>query len=204
MALKVVRAAEVATLHPLEVESRARLAYLAFFHGSGPNARKGLRKAASSDKYSKKLVNRVIREMSKVWRGCGRRSRLLEKSQLKMNLIPGSTREKPLAYIPFEGHHSRLAHYYRHLFQLVDYVHRCAPEGTEFNLVKLVRSQLSTHEQALLALHAYSVKDQWRACKTNYISEYDLIGDLPGEFLRPDKEFPARKIYKDVEFWACS
>jgi hypothetical protein len=194
LALKIVKTACENCKQTLEVKEKARLAYLSFFHGSGPNAQNDLKDAAKKFGYDPDLVNDLIKQMSEVWSehpannsinlGCSSSKSIARRSD---ELLKG------LAYAPFGGHHSRLAHYYRHLYQLVDYVHWVAPNESQKFHVALVTAQLSTHEQALLALHAFSVKSRWLG--SPYIDDYDLIADVPEEFIQSD-DFPIWEIYK--------
>lgn len=197
LALDIVDKSAAQSGHELQVEDRARLAYFAFFHGSGPNARNDLLRSAS--KYPKDLVEELIEVMSCVWKEASKVPTFSERLLKKLGLISSqrcaSNNSKNLAYIPFEGHHSRLAHYFRHLYQIVRHVDKTAPEGTEQDHIDLVRAQLSTHEQALLALHAYAVRDPW--IDSQYIDKYGLIQDLPDGFLNPS-EFPVAKIFKQT------
>lgn len=171
----------------LSVKERAILSYLAFYHGSGPNARRTFREAARPH-YEAELVEEVLKQMSAVWVAYPRSASGAPDLHAEEE---GGKDCKSLAYVPFEGHHSRLAHYFRHLFHLVEYAASHAPHGTAKEYVDLVRAQLTTHEQALLALHAASVEGAWRT--QNYLQARHLIEDIPIGFLS-DEEFPVREV----------
>lgn len=58
-------------------------------------------------------------------------------------------------YMPFQGHESRLAHYYRHLFQTVKYVVKQEEDGIinyqeTRQYLRILRAQLSNSEQLML------------------------------------------------------
>ncbi|MDZ7646711.1 MAG: putative phage abortive infection protein [Cytophagales bacterium] len=68
-------------------------------------------------------------------------------------LSAGSTEWYP-TYKPFEGHVSKLGHYYRHLYQLIKFVTANENIGfgfkEKYEFIKTVRAQLSNHEQVLI------------------------------------------------------
>jgi len=73
-------------------------------------------------------------------------------------------RERNFDYTPFEGHQSRLGHYYRHLYQMTRYVDEQSIDINKYEYVKTIRAQLSTHEQALLLLNSLTpVGQDWWA-----------------------------------------
>jgi hypothetical protein len=97
----------------------------------------------------------------------------------------------------YGGHQFRLGHYYRHLFQTVKYINN--QEGINYNLkyeyVKILRAQLSTHEQAVLFLNslsklgaAWELKPEVNNNLKGYtkkdfelITKYNLVKNIPGE-----------------------
>jgi hypothetical protein len=99
-------------------------------------------------------------------------------------------------YKPFEGHQSRLGHYYRHLYQTVKYVHLQKLNINKYDYLKTLRAQLSNHEQVLLCYNAFSrLGENW--LKENLISEYNFIKNIPPNFITEidfKKEFPLVKF----------
>jgi len=83
----------------------------------------------------------------------------------------------------FSGHQVRLAHYYRHLFQLVDFVNktRFLNERQKYDYVKMLRAQLSQHEIAIFFLNSLSLGAPW--VKSNYINKFKFIKNLPPNFV---------------------
>ena len=88
-------------------------------------------------------------------------------------------------YMPFDGHLNRLGHYYRHLFQMTEYVKRQRfAEPTTYDYLKMVRAQLSSYEQLLLYYNALAWFDkEWRESFT----KYRLIKNLPLDLADFDK-----------------
>jgi hypothetical protein len=84
-------------------------------------------------------------------------------------------------FTPFEGHQSRLGHYYRHLYQMVHYVDRQTIPISHHDYVKTIRAQLSTHEQALLLLNSLTPlgRDWWG---NDFVVKYKLVQNLPRLF----------------------
>lgn len=87
-------------------------------------------------------------------------------------------------YTYYDGHQSRLGHYYRHLFQMVDYV-----DSSFLNLeekkgyVKLLRAQLSNYEQALFFLNSLTpLGVVW--WKKEYMNTYKLVKNIPENFFK--------------------
>lgn len=191
--LPLVEKSEKVVSVELSVKERAILSYLAFYHGSGPNARRTFEKAAIPS-YGEPLVAEVLRQMSVDWEAYTRFANGEPDFYAKQE--DGKVC-KSLAYVPFEGHHSRLAHYFRHLFHLVKYAASHAPGDTSQEYVDLVRAQLTTHEQAVLALHAASVEGAWRT--QSYLQDFHLIKNIPMGFLM-DEEFPVREVFPNVGY----
>jgi hypothetical protein len=189
----LVKEAEVGISTPLNVLQRAELSYLAFYHGSGPNARRTFEQAASRGGFSAELVAEVLRRMTADWKFYKQK----ESAQADPTSVVDGKLVKPLAYTPFEGHHSRLAHYFRHLFHLVKYAANHAPGDTAQEYVDLIGAQLTTHEQAALALYAASVEGAWKT--QTYIEDFHLIKNIPLGFLTND-EFPVREVFPRVAY----
>jgi hypothetical protein len=109
--------------------------------------------------------------------------------------------ERKFSYKPFEGHQSRLGHYYRHLYQMVSYVNR---QSNELGIkkdehIKTIRAQLSTHEQALLLINSLTpIGRNWWEMKL--IEEYKLVTNIPRDFFNKDTEFDACSLFKPGYF----
>lgn len=97
-------------------------------------------------------------------------------------------------YRPFDGHISRLGHYYRHLFQMVKFVvvnnDLDLSKNEKYEYIKTLRATLSNHEQILLYYNAFNVpgKKWWKdnmtdlngkEVTTHFILDYKLIKNIP-------------------------
>lgn len=89
-----------------------------------------------------------------------------------------------LAYVPFEGHQSRLGHYYRHLYQAVNYVNLQKLDIDHYEYVKTIRAQLSTHEQVLLLVNSLSPFGA-RWWKDGLMLKYRMVKNMPQHFINP-------------------
>lgn len=100
----------------------------------------------------------------------------------------------------FDGHQSHLGHYYRHLFQTVKYVDsQNLTEKEKYSYVKILRAQLSTHEQALLFINSiFNIGSKWK--DEGYIEKYCLIKNIPEEFFDSGKEINPKNIYPNIIF----
>jgi hypothetical protein len=83
-------------------------------------------------------------------------------------------------YLPFNGHVSQLSHYYRNLFQSAKYVteqdETLFNDDQKYDYLKILRAQLSEHEQLLMYYNAISWFDsEWKELFT----KYRLIKNLP-------------------------
>ncbi len=95
----------------------------------------------------------------------------------------------------YGGHQFRLGHFFRHLFQSYKYlnIHKDLSNEEKYAYGKMYRAQLSTYEQALLFINSIStIGMKWEFIpekqsdpdiKTNLITTYNLIKNLPGEHL---------------------
>lgn len=107
-------------------------------------------------------------------------------------------------YKPFSGHASRLGHYFRHLFLLVKSVANSTTVnnyGDRMKYLKILRAQLSNHEQILLFynwLSSYGAR--WENKENKFFSEYCMIHNLWYNLLFKD-EFVSQQILdlKDIE-----
>lgn len=90
---------------------------------------------------------------------------------------------------PFDGHVSKLAHYYRHLFQAIKFIvtNEELIWEEKYSYVKVIRGQLSNHEQAMIFYNACWLKQgTWWEDNNNiqkvsyrYILDYALIKNIP-------------------------
>lgn len=105
-----------------------------------------------------------------------------------------------ILYFPFDGHSTRLGHYYRQLFQTVSYVVNSdvVPERLEkYKYLKMIRAQLSNHEQLLLYYNSLtSFGNEWLT--NDYFSTHRMIKNIPleiADFGQLPKELLGEKNY---------
>jgi len=158
--------------------ARIDLAYMAFYYGTGPNSTRVLR--ASIAQYDRDLVDFIILRLDDFdWK------------KAKMN-------ERKLGYMPFEGHQSRLAHYFRHLYEMVRYIDRNGGECAE-EFAGMLRAQLSNHEQALLCLNSLStIGSAWK--NEGLLVKFRMIKNLPENFFDPKTELDVASIYPEIGY----
>lgn len=100
----------------------------------------------------------------------------LENSENKVNLL--------LKYPPFEGHASKLGHYFRHLYQSVKYVvkqdENFISNDEKREYLVLLRSQLSNQEQLLLYLNYLAgFGRKWENNENSFLVNYRMIHNMP-------------------------
>lgn len=98
--------------------------------------------------------------------------------------------QKEFDYKPFEGHQSRLGHYFRHLFQSVKYIDN-QPKNLlsyeqKYQYVKSLRAQLSNPEQVILFFNsisdlgkAWELDEEIKDPNYRLITKYNLIKNIP-------------------------
>lgn len=85
-----------------------------------------------------------------------------------------------LSYLPFEGHHALLGHYYRHLYQTIKYIDTRSflSETEKYDYAKTLRAQLSNYEQALLLVNSLTPLGQnW--IRNGYLKKYKFVKNIP-------------------------
>ena len=151
-----------------------QVAYNCLLHGTGPNSSRMLKKSLAS--FDSTFVDNLERALA------------AEKEE-EEGRAPNA---KIFEYLPFDGHQSRLDHYYRHLFQTVCYVDKQKLDIDKYEYVKTIRAQLTTHEQALLFINSLSpVGKPWWDDKL--IVKYELVKNLPQDFFDKDTELDLGK-----------
>lgn len=152
------------------------IAYTIFFNGIG--------------KKSKKLTESLLQKYDQQFiEGCYKALDACQKTHEDEGYVEVFTHREEgydinfklkLSYKPFQGHVSRLGHYYRHLFQTVRYVAEQSDNliKNKYEYIKTLRAQLSGHEQLLLYYNSFT--DAGKAWITNnYFTEYRFIRNIP-------------------------
>lgn len=178
-ALEIVRRVADRSNQQLTQQDRLNVTYCCLFYGVGPNSSRMLKISLSA--FDATFIDAVEKELN------------------KPETKDESRRDRKLDYVPFEGHQSRLGHYYRHLYQLVRYVDEQTLEINKYEHVKTIRAQLSTHEQALLLLNSLTTVGQnwWRK---DLIVKYRSVQNIPLEFFDSSTELDMSTLFKPGYF----
>jgi hypothetical protein len=101
----------------------------------------------------------------------------LEKGNVSINLV-----DLAFNYKPFSGHSSRLGHYFRHLYitvKLIVYNEIGMSYNEKMKYLKMLRAQLSNHEQILMFynwLGEFGI--DWENNENKFFTEYKMIHNL--------------------------
>ncbi len=184
------------------IPSLTSFAYKIFFFGIGDLSEKQLQFNDSE----KKLFEMVKSNLANIQKDYEESKKGKKDYPFELAVLIGSTPFNFEAYYyPFDGHISRLAHYYRHLFQTVKYVVKqnekliCYDKKLEY--LQTLRAQLSNHEQVMLYYNAVSgLGDAW--FQNEYFTKYKMIHNLP--FALTDfgiKPHDHEKIKEGITYW---
>ena len=171
----------IARIHKLTLTQiqLVHIAYHCLLFGTGPNSSRMLLKSLSE------FDNDFISDLDKELNKC-------ETQKFVMD-------EKKLTYVPFEGHLSRLGHYYRHLYQAIKYVDQQKINIDKYEYIKTIRAQLSNHEQALLLLNSLSpIGNNW--WKHDFMLAYRMVQNVPREFFDPNDELDISSLFPSGYF----
>ncbi|WP_370175650.1 putative phage abortive infection protein [Leeuwenhoekiella palythoae] len=161
-----------------QLDNLNKLAYQIFFFGVKSSHVKPL---SNTDTTFKDLINALINYQNQF-----RKSR--SKNRVYKCPFTNNTLEIRLRYIPFAGHESRLAHYYRHLYQTVKQVVEAEKKDIldykdSRRLLATLRAQLSNQEQLLLYYNYRSTfGDNWDKLGSRghqFFSKYRMIHNIP-------------------------
>jgi hypothetical protein len=110
------------------------------------------------------------------------------------------TRQLKSDFYPFDGHVSKLGHTIRHLFYMSKLVveNNDLTDREKYEYTKVIRAQLSNHEQAILYWNSIWTKDVWWKYEKDSHSyhiliDYGLIKNIP--FNLTDQMGPHPKDY---------
>lgn len=143
------------------------ISYYALYFGVGPNSSRMLR--SSLNNYDNRFVDAFEKALN------DRKIKNKTKSDLSFK------------FTPFEGHQSRLGHYYRHLYQTVCFVDDNNLDLDKYEYVKTIRAQLTTHEQALLFINCLTpIGRMW--WDKNLLIRYRFVQNIPSGFFNKESE----------------
>jgi hypothetical protein len=137
-------------------EKIAELAYTMFFFGVGEQSNRATfyRHQVHTPFYL--VVKKQLEKMQLLYRrdsGNGKYVRII------YSVYPAIDVE--LNYVPFDGHVSKLGHYYRHLYQMVKFIRNQVELDDPYFFMKTLRAQLSNHEQLLLYYNSFFATGWW-------------------------------------------
>jgi hypothetical protein len=177
--LDIVRAVARECDQQLDQRRLLLVGYYCLFFGTGPNSSRMLKNSLAD--YDLAFIDAVDRELAK--------------PETKARVQSA----KDFGYVPFEGHQSRLGHYYRHLYQMIRYVDRHNVDVAKYEYIKTIRAQLSTHEQALLLVNSLTpIGAVW--WEHDLITRYRLVQNLPREFFDSATELDLGSLFSEGYF----
>lgn len=152
------------------------VAYYCLYYGTGPNSTRMLLSSLRS--FDANYISAVAQRLG------------------NRDIKIAARKSRKFGFVPFEGHQSRLGHYFRHLFQTVAYVDQQDMSFEEkYSYVKTLRAQLSNHEQALLLINSLSpLGDKWWT--TGFIFKYRLVKNIPADFFHPVFELDVATLFR--------
>jgi hypothetical protein len=166
---------QVAKIHSQSLSQKELLiiSYYCLFFGTGPNSSRML--SDSLRKYESDFVSDLICKLG------------------EESVKDHAKNAKKFPYVPFEGHQSRLGHYFRHLYQTVKYVDQQIININKYEYTKTIRAQLSNHEQALLLINSLTpIGSAW--WDDNFIIKYRLVKNIPFSFFDPNLELDIKSL----------
>lgn len=158
-----------------------RISYTTLFYGVGPNSSRILKSALQ--KFNIKLVEEL--------------EKTLNTKEFKNKMKS----QRSFKFTPFEGHQSRLGHYYRHLYQSVTYVDKQEIDIDKYEYIKTIRAQLSTHEQVLLLINSLTpIGKNWQT--KNLLLSYRFVQNIPKDFFDKSTEIDIEELFpRDYFEW---
>ena len=178
--LKITKQVAIDCEAHLPLEKLREVAYYCLFYGTGPNSSRQLK--TSLNRFNLQFIEQLEKRLNQPE----------EKSTVQS--------DRKFAYTPFEGHQSRLGHYFRHLYQTVCYVDKQPiSDKVKYEYLKTLRAQLSTHEQALLLLNSLTpLGSKW--ISNNFLNKYKLVKNIPLEFFDKETELNVHEIFANGYF----
>lgn len=197
-------------LKPIDL---CEITYYVFFFGIGLNTEDVVLKLVKShkEKITQDLINK-LNLVKEEWKLSKNKVEYFEKYKKEYSNLKsiknenGINYEYKITYTPFDGHNSRLGHYYRHLYQTVSFVVNSSiieDNNEKKKYLKLLRAQLSNHEQLLLYYNSLtSFGKGW--IDNEYFTTYEMIKNIPLEFadfgVKPKDFLKDKKGFNDKIF----
>lgn len=167
------------------------LAYLAFFYGACGESSEEILKNRLKHKFDEAYVDELLAQF--------------KDRQSELEKMKTSGRDE-FHYKSFEGHQTRLGHYYRHMYQAVKYIDNqnssLLSYIDKYQYIKMLRAQLSNQEQALLFFNTLSdLGADWELGRElsdinrRLITKYNFIKNIPHGFT---DDINVREFYPNV------
>lgn len=185
------------------------LSYIIFFYGVGVTGRKNIY-SLLFEKYKKEYLKQLLNYLSN--KPVEHTSNIVAKEDWKKIKISTKNFDRPNSknfdkY--YNGHQSNLGHYYRHIFMIINFINdqEMFAYLEKWQYSKLLRTQLSNHEQELFFLNSISVLGRdWELKHTvledknenkGFITKYDLIRNVSKSVLF---KYKIKSFYPNVEY----
>lgn len=148
--------------------------------------------------YPNKIIECLINVLKRIpvfYSDCYKKesiTELMKSSSYNTGLIGNTLATKDKNYIKFfGGHQYHLGHFFRHLYQTVNYIDDqpwwLLSKSKKKEYIKMLRAQMSNYEQALLFINSLSgLGLDWEYNNKEgkkLITEYELIKNLPKNFV---------------------
>lgn len=101
--------------------------------------------------YEKVLIDDVRKYLNEI-------KRSFKTTDIAQTNVLGTQLTLDISFTPYRGYISRISHYYRHLYQTVKFVDEqdFLKDNEKYNNIKILRAQLSDHEQVMLYYNVVS------------------------------------------------
>jgi len=159
--------------YTIDKKNRMNLAYKIFFYGNEFNNTWDELKKLISDYKDVIEIQDVITDKLKEYREKSEQNNFAEKTIANTYFVK---------FVPYLGHSQQLGHYFRHLWQIVNFVDKqCFCTKRKYKYIKIIRAQLSDYEQLMFYYNAFSDlgKSWFEGGKNSLIVRYKLIKNIP-------------------------
>lgn len=152
---------DVAKFHYDETDL-LEFAYLIFFFGVGEISKKGI--GYFTGAFDKEFSKKVLKALKVLQKEFSMKPKKKEWLKLKSKTFGNQIDDFEITFKPFQGHVSKLGHYFRHLYQLIklaatdsilDHVNEEKERKLRYEYVKQIRVQLSNHEQTMIYFNSF-------------------------------------------------
>ena len=186
------------------------LSYILFFYGVGVTGRKNI-KSLLGEKYNQEYLKQLLNYLSNKPVEYNSSEEIKEHWRTIMLEFEAFDRPNNGTFDKYyNGHQSNLGHYYRHTFMIIKFINeqKMLTYLEKWEYSKLLRTQLSNHEQELFFLNSISILGRdWELNhivsetkieeNNRFITKYDLIKNI-SKAIR--EKYFIESFYPNVEF----